>query len=192
MNRATLQSDPLVEGEAGVILAELVDEYCDIAAEAVAAPLIVVDGGPSRRSRWWPIVATCRMMASAAEWLFGGVTIIGGLAILAAIPILQFLSLGYLLEAAGRIGKTGKFSARIRRLSASGTRRRYRDRRHTRAVAAAAGRVDVAIGDTDRSGQCRCARLGTGAGRADAVSRGTRNACLLAWRTVATFCLAFL
>lgn len=43
-----------------------------------------------------------------AEWLFGGIGIVVGLSILAAIPLLQFLSLGYLLEVAGRVGRTGR------------------------------------------------------------------------------------
>lgn len=47
-------------------------------------------------------------LASAGEWLFGAVALVIGLAILAAIPIVQFLSLGYLLEAAGRVARTGR------------------------------------------------------------------------------------
>jgi hypothetical protein len=43
------------------------------------------------------------------EWLFGVVTLTVGLATLAAVPILQFLSLGYLLEAGGRVGRSGRF-----------------------------------------------------------------------------------
>src|SRR5262245_20787945 len=34
-------------------------------------------------------------------WLFGAASLMIGLAVLAALPILQFLSLGYLLEAGG-------------------------------------------------------------------------------------------
>lgn len=43
------------------------------------------------------------------DWLFGLGAIIAGLAVLAAIPILNFLSLGYLLECGGRIARTGRF-----------------------------------------------------------------------------------
>ncbi len=46
-------------------------------------------------------------IASAIGWCFGLASILVGLAILAAIPIAQFLSLGYLLEAGGRIARTG-------------------------------------------------------------------------------------
>ena len=42
------------------------------------------------------------------EWLCGGATLMIGLAILAAIPILNLLSLGYLLEAGGRIARSGR------------------------------------------------------------------------------------
>lgn len=46
---------------------------------------------------------------SLIEWLFGVAVLIVGLAFLAATPVLQFLSLGYLLEAGGRIGRSGRF-----------------------------------------------------------------------------------
>ena len=42
------------------------------------------------------------------EWAFGFVSLFVGLAVLAALPVLQFLSLGYLLEASGRIARTGR------------------------------------------------------------------------------------
>jgi hypothetical protein len=42
------------------------------------------------------------------EWVFGVATLIVALAILASLPILQFLSLGYLLEAGGRVARTGR------------------------------------------------------------------------------------
>jgi hypothetical protein len=51
---------------------------------------------------------TVRFIGSVAEWCFGFVTVGIGLAVLAALPILQFLSLGYLLEAGARVGRSGK------------------------------------------------------------------------------------
>jgi hypothetical protein len=45
---------------------------------------------------------------SIAEWLFGAVALTVGLAVLAAIPVAQFLTLGYLLEAGGRVARTGR------------------------------------------------------------------------------------
>lgn len=49
-----------------------------------------------------------RGVASVLEWLFGALTLIVGLAVLAATPVAQFLSLGYLLEAGGRVARTGR------------------------------------------------------------------------------------
>jgi hypothetical protein len=57
---------------------------------------------------WAFIVSTFRAIASTWEWCFGVLTLIVGLSILAATPVLQFLSLGYLLEASGRIARTGR------------------------------------------------------------------------------------
>lgn len=47
---------------------------------------------------------------SGVEWLFGLASLVMGLAILSAVPILQFLALGYLLEVCGRVARTGKIS----------------------------------------------------------------------------------
>lgn len=60
----------------------------------------------SQQSHGW-----LHTIASGIEWLFGLVSLMIGLAILAAIPILQILSLGYLLECGGRIARTGSFRA---------------------------------------------------------------------------------
>lgn len=56
-------------------------------------------------SRLW---RTLKAIGSAWEWLFGTVSIIGGLALFTTIPVLQLLSLGYLLEVSGRIARTGQ------------------------------------------------------------------------------------
>jgi hypothetical protein len=45
---------------------------------------------------------------SACEWLFGAFALVLGLSILSAMPVLQFLAFGYLLEAAGRVARTGR------------------------------------------------------------------------------------
>lgn len=42
------------------------------------------------------------------DWLFGLASLVAGLAILSIIPLLNFLSLGYLLHASGRVAATGK------------------------------------------------------------------------------------
>lgn len=47
-------------------------------------------------------------ITSAIGWVFGLISLMIILAALAAIPLLQFLSLGYMLEAAARVAKTGR------------------------------------------------------------------------------------
>ena len=49
-----------------------------------------------------------RICVGLIGWLFGVCSMIVGLAILATIPVFQFLSLGYLLEASGRVGRSGR------------------------------------------------------------------------------------
>jgi hypothetical protein len=47
-------------------------------------------------------------VASVLEYVFGLLVLLVGLAVLAALPLLQLLSLGYLLEACGRVARTGR------------------------------------------------------------------------------------
>jgi hypothetical protein len=54
------------------------------------------------------IMALLRGIATAAEWLFGLAALAVGLSTLAALPVLQFLSLGYLLESSARVARTGR------------------------------------------------------------------------------------
>ncbi len=49
-----------------------------------------------------------RAVGSMLEWLFGVAVLMIGLAVLAALPVFQFLSLGYLLESAGGVARTGR------------------------------------------------------------------------------------
>jgi hypothetical protein len=49
-----------------------------------------------------------RAVGSVLEWAFGFAALMVALAVLAAIPVAQFLSLGYLLEAAGRVARSGR------------------------------------------------------------------------------------
>ena len=69
---------------------------------------ILVEEAPRRRTpplpsttgpRVGPIRRMYRGTASMLEWLFGAASLVVGLAVLAALPLLQFISLGYLLEA---------------------------------------------------------------------------------------------
>jgi hypothetical protein len=50
-----------------------------------------------------------RVVSSVVEWVFGFAALMVALAVLAAIPVAQFLSLGYLLEAGGRVARSGRF-----------------------------------------------------------------------------------
>jgi hypothetical protein len=50
-------------------------------------------------------------VGSVLEWLCGALTLIVTLAVLSVIPFLNFLSLGYLLEASGRVAKTKRLRA---------------------------------------------------------------------------------
>ena len=63
---------------------------------------------PLPTTRIGTIRRTWQAIAAGTEWLFGAVAMMAGLAVLAAIPVLQFLSLGYLLEAGGRVARTGR------------------------------------------------------------------------------------
>lgn len=77
---------------------------------ADAGPVVaeLVEPPPRLRPLAWSR-ATVRTLVRAADWIFGLATVILGLATLAALPIVQFLSLGYLLESGGRIARTGRF-----------------------------------------------------------------------------------
>lgn len=49
-----------------------------------------------------------RLVVSITDWVFGAAALIVGLSFLAAYPLLQMLSLGYLLEVSGRIARSGR------------------------------------------------------------------------------------
>jgi len=60
-----------------------------------------------RSSRAPTALRVLRHVGSAAEWLFGALTLVVALSVLATLPVLQFLSLGYLLEVGGRVVREG-------------------------------------------------------------------------------------
>jgi hypothetical protein len=71
----------------------------------------VVDALPVEKAyvpltTWQSLGALFEAVVWLVEWPFGVLTLIVGLAVLAALPLLGFLSLGYLLEAGGRIART--------------------------------------------------------------------------------------
>src|SRR5437879_5794481 len=90
-----------------VVLAALPADN-SVIAPAQAAASAALDTLPTdgRRRSFFRVIWEC--VASGSEWLFGAAAIIVGLALLAALPVLQFLSLGYLLEAGGRVARTGR------------------------------------------------------------------------------------
>ncbi len=47
-------------------------------------------------------------IGSGVEWLFGLASLVVGLSTLAALPVLQFLSLGYFLESSARVARSGR------------------------------------------------------------------------------------
>jgi hypothetical protein len=56
----------------------------------------------------WFCARIPRACALAVVWLFGAAVLMIGLAMLAAVPVLQFLSLGYLLESGARVARSGR------------------------------------------------------------------------------------
>jgi hypothetical protein len=106
--------------------AELADsaDGIELAEVAVAPPnLMLAPSAPpspplvtaevARPVSSWPIRAiywTYRSIASFLHGSFGVLSLIAGLSVLASIPILNLLSLGYLLEVGGRLARTGKIS----------------------------------------------------------------------------------
>src|SRR5262245_50560203 len=88
------------------------------------APATTFEAVPAPAPRRDPLIRRAfRALASALDWLFGFAAIIIGLAALSVVPILNFLSLGYMLHASGRVAATGKLRAGfvgIRKASAIG------------------------------------------------------------------------
>ena len=60
---------------------------------------------PQRR-RWRSVA--WRSLGNALEYGFGLISLVLGLSILAALPVVQFLSLGYLFESSARVARSGK------------------------------------------------------------------------------------
>ncbi len=61
---------------------------------------------PRAEARSWA-VRVLRHPARLADWMFGAAALVVGLSVLATIPIVQLASLGYLLEASGRVVRSG-------------------------------------------------------------------------------------
>jgi hypothetical protein len=115
----TFETNPISPLSHAVPVLELADPPPEVILDALPAgtrpepPLEVLPGDVPRPPN--PVMAALRLtwrcvraVGSLLEWLFGLAVLMVGLAVLAALPVLQFLSLGYLLESAGRVARTGR------------------------------------------------------------------------------------
>jgi hypothetical protein len=79
---------------------------------AFAAVLAEADVEPARprlRTKVWRLVRKAALaIASLVEWLFGLVSLVLGLSMLAALPIINVLCLGYFLESSARVARSGR------------------------------------------------------------------------------------
>jgi hypothetical protein len=63
---------------------------------------------PPRFRAWTWLRKVFGAIGSGIEWLIGAASLVIGLSALSALPIAQFLGLGYLLEASARVAKSGR------------------------------------------------------------------------------------
>ena len=89
-----IDADVIPAGGTGVIVAELAENAATVDSR------IELGVGLARRA--------ARLAVSLTDWLFGAAALILGLAVLASYPLLQMLSLGYLLEVSGRVARSGR------------------------------------------------------------------------------------
>ncbi len=76
-------------------------------AEATFAPEAPVQAEAAPTASGW-FRRSLKLAGSAIEWLFGVASVLLGLAVLSSVLIGQFLVLGYLLEASGRVSRSGR------------------------------------------------------------------------------------
>ncbi|MFM1942352.1 MAG: hypothetical protein RI897_1334 [Verrucomicrobiota bacterium] len=77
---------------------------------------------PTPRPAWW--TRAIRQIRSALDAAFGCLSLIVGLALLSTVPILNFLSLGYLVHASGQVAQSGRLRSGfvgIRKASIAGS-----------------------------------------------------------------------
>jgi hypothetical protein len=73
---------------------------------ALAEPIVAP---PRLRLRIWSFAGrVARGIASVAEWIFGLISLLLGLSTLAALPVIQVVTLGYFLESSARVARTGR------------------------------------------------------------------------------------
>ncbi|HXT40835.1 MAG TPA: hypothetical protein VN887_12550 [Candidatus Angelobacter sp.] len=69
-------------------------------------PATAAELEPAPKVTIWRRIA--RGVVSSLDWLFGLLSLVLGLAVLSIIPVANFLSLGYLIHASGRVAATGR------------------------------------------------------------------------------------
>lgn len=106
----SIATEPMTEP---IIKAELVHPPMAELAELVTEVGSDVNDGSTPEKKSWPrgirgwFGGAWRLIKSVAEWTFGLFSLLVMLSVLATVPIVQFLSLGYLLESAARIARPG-------------------------------------------------------------------------------------
>ncbi|HUE74348.1 MAG TPA: hypothetical protein VMP01_25930 [Pirellulaceae bacterium] len=78
-----------------------------VMAAELTEPATPVDAAGRRIPQSWPVYLWY-LVCTSLQWLFGLASVVGCLAVLSAIPIVQFVSLGYLLEASARVANSGR------------------------------------------------------------------------------------
>ncbi len=92
-----------------VLLAEPEDDLLQVEPPLAEVASILPEWAQEQLGVWGSIRLIFWVIWWVWEWCFGIVSLIVGLAFLAAIPVLNFLTLGYLLEVGGRMGRSGRF-----------------------------------------------------------------------------------
>lgn len=102
------RGQPLIFGDEPAVTAEIAtDEAVPATIDEHDQPLDAHVEPTSPWPRSWPMRAWYGL-CWGLEWVFGLASVIGSLAILAAIPIVNFVALGYLLQASGRVAGSGR------------------------------------------------------------------------------------
>jgi hypothetical protein len=84
----------------------VVQEIVRQSGSAQPAPEHVDEGRPGGLRRF--LKRLVRGIASGAGWVFGLIALVVGLSVLAALPLAQFLTLGYFLESSARVARSGR------------------------------------------------------------------------------------
>jgi hypothetical protein len=112
VGRAILIQDEPLEAIVAAPLDAAPAELLEVRPAVPLEPLEVVCASPPFAELETPhtnlVLRFFRTVAAGIEWLFGIGMVLIGLAILASIPVLNLLTFGYLLESAGRIGRSGR------------------------------------------------------------------------------------